>query len=886
MSLRVEQGVTYVTGNARLARHLRWHADRQNAANESAAWLSADVLSWNAWLERLWRDALIAGGAAGCFDLLTDQQSRLIWQKIVSERPSPELVAAQESATATSMLMDAWRLSRSWDIPLDVIRQKAIGADSEAFARWAVGYAAFCRERQWIDSAMVPDLLVQDLEAGHVTPPQPIVFAGFDQLTPQQARLQAAIKSLELLRPLTRVDRPQPRLNTVTCLNQQHEFELAARWSRRLFDHHEAGLIGVLVPGGADRQARRVFLDVLMPDWRGRPCSDLPVRLTSGRPLGDVGLIHIALLMLELPAGGMNYRQLGQLLRTPYIEGGEDEATQRAALEVRLRDYGLQQIDLRGLGTQPIETQGDTVLAPDFRALLQRACDWNAKLQGRHEPAHWAGHIARMLQDLGWSKGRSLTADEQQMQEAWNRLLDAFAACSPMVGSISFVQARRLLTAMAREQRSQPDGRMDGVHIMTAREAAGHSFDGLWICGLSSDAWPPMPVANPLIPLFLQREHGVPDASPPAIRKLADRSMAQLLESAPVICASWPQRRGEEELVASPVLDALVKLEPESMNVYDEPGFREQIHESGKTETLTSDPAPALQHAEKVRGGSRLLKMQAACPARAFFEARLGATELPVPPHGLDARTRGIIMHDAAAHLYTQIAGRGALSAISDGQIDVWIDESADRSLRAHLSARHPLGRTLGLNEKRRMQGLLRELIAFDRRRADFSVESMEQPASVELGPLALTVRQDRIDRIGDGGRFVIDYKTGRGFSYSAWRGARPAEPQLPLYAATTNADGIAIVVLNQDGVTVAGVAREELNIDGLQSPAKFLGEPDADWDTVLGEWETSLAALAREFAGGDCRINRLDSEMAAKDFAMLTRIHDRSVMYLIGGAE
>lgn len=886
MSLQMAQGVTLVTGSARLARHLSWHADRQQAAGKSHAWPSADVLSWTAWLERLWRDSVIVDGVAGQFDLLTNPQSRYVWQKVVSQNLSTELVSEQSSPVVIGLLMDAWRLSRSWDISLDSVARYAAGPDSDAFAQWGRKYETVCRQRQWIDTATVADLVLQDLGESRIAPGRPIAFAGFEHWTPQNERMRRWLESMRLLQPgPERAFRSSRRL-AIECSDPQQEFELAARWSRNQIDRHGARPIGVLVPDGVERQARRIFLDVLTPGWRKRPRDQLPVRLARGRPLAASGLIHVALLLLDLPDGFMNYRNLGQLLRTPYIADALDEGTQRAALDVRLRDEGMQEIELRALAAGSGNIADETVQAPTFRRLLRRALDWEPKLSGRHEPGQWAGVVTRLLDDLGWASGRALGNDELQARDTWSGLLDAFAASSPMIGSISFRQVRRLLAGMARDHRSEPDGRLDGVQIMTVREARGHAFDALWICGLSSDAWPPMPMANPLVPAHLQRARGVPEASPAAIRAAAEESMRSLLESAPLVNASWPHRRDHEVLVGSPVLDEFTACSPESIEIYKAPMFCARVFASRRIESLIADPAPPLRDDEQIRGGSQLLKMQSACPARAFFEARLGATELPVPAYGLDARMRGIIIHDALAKLYSQIADHGGLSRIADDDIGSWIDESIDRSLRRHFPARHPLRRSLARNERRRMHVLLWQLIDMDRARSEFLPESLECAEPVGLGPLVLTVRQDRIDRVGAHGHLVIDYKTGRSFSLGAWRGVRPAEPQLPLYAATAQSDGIAVVLLNQDGVTLSGVGREALGLKSLQSPARFADDPDADWGRLLQEWQANLAHLAEEFAAGDVRINRLDSAMAAKEFAMLTRIHDRSVMYLIGAEE
>ena len=214
---------------------------------------------------------------------------------------------------------------------------------------------------------------------------------------------------------------------------------------------------------------------------------------------------------------------------------------------------------------------------------------------------------------------------------------------------------------------------------------------------------------------------------------------------------------------------------------------------------------------------------------------------------------------------------------MTDEQAGSWIETAANHSLRKHLPARHPLARTLGSIERRRVQNLLPEVVLLDRARPDFRPLAVESSESVELGPLILSVRQDRIDFLGDSGRLLIDYKTGAGITSNAWRGVRPVEPQLPLYAATGEAMGIAVMVLNQDGVKLTGVGAENTGISGIKTAAEFTGESTATWEGLLGEWKVNLLALANEFAAGDCRINGLDIKLADGGFAMLTRIHDRS---------
>jgi RecB family exonuclease len=58
----------------------------------------------------------------------------------------------------------------------------------------------------------------------------------------------------------------------------------------------------------------------------------------------------------------------------------------------------------------------------------------------------------------------------------------------------------------------------------------------------------------------------------------------------------------------------------------------------------------------------------------------------------------------------------------------------------------------------------------------------MEQKQPVTFGGITVNVKLDRLDKLADGSYAVIDYKTGD-CKVRAWLGARPDEPQLPMYA-------------------------------------------------------------------------------------------------------
>src|SRR5204863_377300 len=90
------------------------------------------------------------------------------------------------------------------------------------------------------------------------------------------------------------------------------------------------------------------------------------------------------------------------------------------------------------------------------------------------------------------------------------------------------------------------------------------------------------------------------------------------------------------------------------------PRLREVIFASGKAETLQDRVAPAVRE-KRVRGGTRVLSDQAACPFRAFARHRLHAEELEEPAEGLDASKRGKLVHLLMQNVWNELKDSTAL---------------------------------------------------------------------------------------------------------------------------------------------------------------------------------------------------------------------------------
>jgi hypothetical protein len=249
-----------------------------------------------------------------------------------------------------------------------------------------------------------------------------------------------------------------------------------------------------------------------------------------------------------------------------------------------------------------------------------------------------------------------------------------------------------------------------------------------------------------------------------------------------------------------------------------------------------------------------------------------------VPRFGVDPLERGNIAHDTLELLFHEIGALGGLDDLHDDKLQELIGRACETAMRKHFAGRGAFGRVTLAIEEDRLRALIMKLVEFDRGRAPFVIEATEESVDTAIGPLRLRLRHDRVDRVDTGARLVIDYKTGAKFSTNKWRGPRPSEPQLPLYAATGAVDGIAIYGLNGHGIDIYGVAARGVGLDFLKGPDAVTDGDPGDWDHAVTAWREVFEQLAIEYAAGDMRIDRNDTESAEGEFAMLTRIHERDV--------
>tara|TARA_B100001063_G_C16726984_1_gene537012 strand:+ start:137 stop:976 length:840 start_codon:yes stop_codon:yes gene_type:complete len=238
-----------------------------------------------------------------------------------------------------------------------------------------------------------------------------------------------------------------------------------------------------------------------------------------------------------------------------------------------------------------------------------------------------------------------------------------------------------------------------------------------------------------------------------------------------------------------------------------------------------------------------MFKNQSACPFNAFAIHRLKSESLQDLTIGLTALDRGSILHEVMFKIWRKWGSSQGLHNLTDLILQNDISDNIKTTLY-DWSAHHPIlrGKLFSQLEQARLEKLVWQWIENEKNRPIFSVDSLEVKKNLEVAGISVSVRIDRIDKIGK--KFlVIDYKSGS-VKPADWNGDRPRDPQLPLYvsALEPKVNGCAFAQLKTGNIKFFGLSDSEL------IPYE---KPHEDWPSLIKQWCDSIDKLAKEFSAG-----------------------------------
>ena len=828
-------GQTLLAPNTELAAALFDWVERQHLALGHEIWPTPRIRDFSGWLrERYAERQLLDASLPRC---LNDVEERELWRSVILESDGgAELLepngAAQSARRARRAVID-------YGIPLQKLADYAT-EESLAFLDWNRRFEARCRELHCI----APDQLLAS------APTVPGLVWIESPIWRPVVRRWLDSSAIAMLPPPRAVSAAPPR--AVAAASPAAELAAIAEWAAGYLRATPDFRAWICIPDLNLRRAEvaDAFDAVLAPQRFLLTDADVPApyAVAGGTPLADYPPVRAALAALAATTGMLSFEAVSDLLRMPQLHFSATDAAAAAQLDVELRSRGPSEADLADW-----LLLAETLGAPAMSALkyLRAFLTTLDSARGAHFLSQWVTLWIAAFEAGPWVLRQRWSSTEFQAAERFRELLASLATGDALFGKQGSVAAIRILSRAAADTAFQPQTGIPAIWVSAQIMDPWLTYDGLWLAGCSEDRWPPPLDPIALLPVKLQRDYGVIPADIEAQLQLAEDLQARWLLRAGNCVFSCADTSDGRPTTPSPLLP--VSSEPVSSS--PQPHWHAQALHAPPLEVLRDDAAPAFAvDVERTRGVSTL-RAQSRCAFRGYAEGRLLTDRLEKPVPGFNLRERGELVHHALEYLWGQLKGSAGLAAMTSEPLEALVANSVSRALAKQCEQRDP-GARWRRREHPRMTALLNKWLAIERLREPFTVEQLEQGAQIaHHGGLDFRVRIDRVDRLLDGGRVLIDYKTGN--VSPDWRGDRPDNPQLPVYA-LLRPDALVAVAYGMVNAGECGFvaehSRPKVFKPSRRMPSSMEGMPD--FPSLIALWSERIEVIAAQFAAGHAEVS------------------------------
>jgi probable DNA repair protein len=872
----LRKGGTVVTASERAARTLatRFHHTRRREG--LTAWPAPQIHDWKSFIRKSCAELLLDGRL-----VLNPLQEQSIWADILQQNGLQAGLLEAPRYRLAAMAMSAHELLCSYaPQSLRTASRRAWQNDAEAFSRWLATFDDRCRTNKIISPARLPVELLAHLSnetsAADASGRPALLLAGFDRLLPIQRAIFDAWGDWHE----SQDGQPAAQISFYEAVDDQSELEACALFCKRKLADNPANRILVVTQDlhAGRGQVERVFL-------RANASSPTPVfEFSLGVSLSQVPLPRAAFLLLRWLSSTLAEHEMDWLFSSGYAAANPQESK---ALQARMRAVR------RKSEQQPVWSlhewlgrltgnQDDNRALAAWASRVDRVRARVKELAGRSRTAlDWAELVPHWLELLEFAAAQPLSSAEFQASSRWQQALESAGSLGFDGRQISWNDFLSLLgrafdeTVFALESRDAP------IQITGPAESAVLTADAIWFLGATEDAWPAGGATHPLLPLEVQRETGMPHATPQLDWDLAQSMTTRLIASANEVHFSYPRQKASAEARPSRLV----------------------LQSSGHPLPLPAELTPSLAHAQriesiqdfsrvplqpgKVSGGASVLTFQSQCPFKAFAIARLGAENWEPAQAALTPAQRGQLLH-AALHSAWGELRRGdrplaeVLHLDRDSFASKHVHQAFQTALKQALINRMPM-RYLKLEEER-LTHLVAAWLEYESMRIEFEVLETEAKRTIALSGLSFDLRLDRIDRMNDGTLLVIDYKTGD-VKPKVWELPRPEDIQLPLYAgfALDNDEllgGLVFAKIRPGELQFSGRvgAASTTLFSGLRGSHALLKNPLRA--EHLFAWRENIEQLAKDFLAGRADVDPRDPPSTCERCGLqpLCRVHEDTI--------
>lgn len=874
--------------SARLARSIQTDIAYQQLQSGKSQWLSPDIQTLSQWLEAVIEEDLLTGQITETTlpYTLSIFNEQLLWEEVITQSLKKNAFGALFDVSGlANAAMEANRYVIAWDLHLP---REHLAEETRQFIAWQRAFQQRCSELNMLESVRYMDWQLTQLAKSSGVLAGNITFAGFDQTAPQEKRLREILmqRGVQVGEYITTTVQAAVAQH-VSLQNQEAECRAAVAWAQQTLTENAKAKLAIVVPRLSEvRNQLADLLDDVFYPASVRPSLAETVRhynFSLGTPLAQQPVIQAALNLLRmLSSYQIQQADMSSMLLSPFWSASQQESDARARLDARMREKLPMQLTLAGFVAFAQKQHEDGLHLPRLLANLNAAT--LVVTAKRMPPSQWAQTLTQLLEALNWPGERSVTSPEYQAMSAWQKALQQLARLDILRKTLSASEAVHFIQQICTNQVFQAETEYEPtIQILGIMEGLSSPVDAVWCMHMNDHIWPPPARPNPLLPAFVQRAAGVPNADNSVQAAFAATIHQRLLHSAQTIVFSSSQSEGDSQLRASPLMND-IKLICETQPLAETLAER-LSHVGDALEHIDDHLAPAVQEGEHVSGGTGLLKAQAVCPAWAFYQYRLGAKALKTPAAGLDSMARGSLVHGVLEQFWRK-RHFADLRDMSADDFSSALTQAVRHAIQDFANEGNVVSDALLELEHERLFKLVGDWLQFEKHNGvSFQIIACETAQQVQICGIEVTLKIDRIHQLETGGLVFVDYKTGQLPKTKNWGEDRITEPQLPIYATFYHADvekvaGVYFGMVKIAEHAFSGVAEACFEEEPAKRKPAFIKD-FSDWPNLLAHWKTSIEAIALELKSGEAVVRFTDeNELMYCEVTPLLRLPERKLQF------
>lgn len=791
------------------------------------------VMEYQHWLQHLW--SVVSWQIKSPRYLLTPVQVQQLWQQVI--------VASDVDIMAPQLLLqpaiEAYQTLRAYRVA-DAAWQPWATADARWFVNAYQRYQALLNQHHYLDPADLPEALIAAQVSNYLADTC-IAWLGFIEQTPQQQLFSQQIYMHQQSEPVELVAQVIPfSVHQYAARDGLAEFQHALQWALPIAQADAAARVAIVVP---DLQASRALLQREVLNWQWlhqQNGNTVPsISFSGGDYLAELPMFQALLSALALLKATWQREDVLRLCRSSFVG---TQLSLPENLHAHLPLSAPAEFFQQALSRQHVN--------PAWISLLR---DQQTSAGLSRSLRDWWCFAEAILREVGWPGNRVLTSVDYQILQAIQRLVLSVIGSDLQAGLYHLDEFLLCLQQQARQQLFQPENLPAQIQVLGLWESIGPVFDGLWVMGLHQQAWPPATRISPLLPMELQVSLSLPRACPQQTAQLAADLMQHWQQTARQVVFSYAQQAGAVHQAPSALLAGLMEYPLPS----ELPLLPTVVLEHNE------QLAPVLSADEIPRGGAAILAAQAACAFQAFARFRLSVAPPQPEQLGWSALERGVLVHNCLESFWRQ-HDQAALQALTAEQLHSVLAKIIKQQVQRQsltLKQAPVLNDVLISAEQQRLLALLSAWLDMEKQREPFKILALEQPLTINLAQLNLSVRLDRLDQLANGAVVLIDYKTGL-VNLQDWWHEPCLAPQLPLYALSIQpqADAILYGIVALPKPQLKGLAAEGVAVYADSAGQKGITEVQ-NWPQLQQRWQQDVAQLAQAFCQGDAALQPVKGE-------------------------